>query len=396
MALGWEELGADMFYEDRGPELGPSVLGSVVNPSEFEIRRRARKTSTFYKTQLQSTKRAFTTRRVDLTLARGLLVDGARPQAGDLVLARVETLGHHARIELPDGRRSALYIGDEIVVAYGARYAPDQFEAVVPDDLGACDLVAGGGLAGKVIARHSKTKLPTRIQPLGLLADRNGAPLNLAQFTLPQTFVAWRPTVIAVCGTSMNAGKTTTAAHLIKGLRRAGLRVGAAKVTGTGSGGDVWSMADAGASPVYDFTDMGHVSTFKVEADELERIALQLIDHVAAARCEVVVLEVADGLFQIETAALLGSARFRERLDAVVFAAGDAMGAAFGVDWLRRHGLPVVAVSGVVTASPLGREEAIAATGLPVAPISQLSDGAQVTQIVFNGAAASDLSAVAP
>ena len=44
--------------------------------------------------------------------------------------------------------------------------------------------------------------------------------------------------VLIVAGTAMNAGKTTAAARLIKGLQRAGLRVGAAKVTGTGAGGD--------------------------------------------------------------------------------------------------------------------------------------------------------------
>jgi hypothetical protein len=384
-----------MLYEHRGPEPGIGILGSVVESVDFEKRQRAKKPSAACKSQLQAAKRAFTTRRVDLNLARGLVVGGGPPKAGDLVLARVEQIGHHARLELPDGRRSALYVGDEIIVAYGARYAPDQFEAVVPDDLSMCDLVAGGGVAGQVIARHSKTRAPTRIQPIGLLADRNGRALNLSRFALPETMVAWRPTVIAVCGTSMNAGKTTTAAHLIKGLRRSGLRVGATKVTGTGSGGDVWSMADAGAQPVYDFTDMGHATTFKVEPEELERIALQLINHLSAARAEVVVLEIADGLFQTETAALLSSPAFSARIDAVVFAAGDAMGAAFGVDWLRRRNLPVVAVSGVVTASPLGREEAIAATGLPVVHINQLSDGAQVTQIVFSGAAA-ELSAVAP
>jgi len=384
-----------MLYEHRATEPGVGALGSVVDSVDFETRRRAKKPPTSHKAQIQAAKRAFTTRRVDLSLARGLLVEGAAPKAGDLVLARVEQIGHHARIELRDGRRSALYVGDEILLAYGARYAPDQFEAVVPDDLSACDLVAGGGLAGQVIARHSKTRAPTRLQPIGLLADRNGQPLNLVRFALPETIVAWRPTVIVVCGTSMNAGKTTTAAHLIKGLRRAGLRVGAAKVTGTGSGGDIWSMADAGAQPVYDFTDMGHATTFKVDPAELERVALQLIDHLAAARSEVVVVEIADGLFQAETAALLSSPAFSARTDAVVFAAADAMGAAFGVDWLRRHGLPVVAVSGLVTASPLARDEAGAATGLPVAHINQLSDGAQVAQIVFSEAVA-EMTAVAP
>src|SRR5690606_8350939 len=114
-----------MLYEHRAPEPGIGILGAVVESVNFETRQRAKKPSAFYKAQLQAAKRGFTPRRVDLSLARGLLVDGVAPKAGDLVLARVEQIGHHARSELRDGRRSALYVGDEILLAYGARYAPD-------------------------------------------------------------------------------------------------------------------------------------------------------------------------------------------------------------------------------------------------------------------------------
>lgn len=376
-----------MFAEDQGLGLEFDYGRGTANTVQLESRRPERRTVSLSKNQLQQAKRAFTTRRVDLSAARGLLVEGVKPKAGDLVLARVTHIGHHKKIELPDGRRSALYVGDEIVVAYGNRYAPDQFEAVVPDDLAPCDLVAGGGVAGLVLARHASTRQPTQITPLGLLADKNGKVLNLSRWALSAPSTSRRPTVIAVAGSSMNAGKTTTACHLIKGLRRAGLKVGATKVTGTGSGNDMWAMVDAGASPVLDFTDLGHASTFKLSEDEVLNVALALIDQVAASKCEVIVLEIADGLFQKETAALLTAPAFRDRLDALVFAAGDAMGAAFGVDWLRRNGLPVVAVSGLVTASPLGLREAAAATGMPLAPIQQLADGAQVAQVVLTGAA---------
>src|SRR5262245_3329437 len=90
---------------------------------------------------------AFTTRRVS-NGAFTLLHEGA-PQAGDLVLARVDAIGYHGALQLTSGRRKTLFVGDEIVVAYGNRYAPNQFEAVVPRTLGPCHLVAGGGVAGK-------------------------------------------------------------------------------------------------------------------------------------------------------------------------------------------------------------------------------------------------------
>ncbi|NIU09062.1 MAG: DUF1611 domain-containing protein, partial [Phycisphaerae bacterium] len=60
----------------------------------------------------------------------------AKPRAGDLILARVDSLGHHKGLQLVCGRRRNMFVGDEIVVAYGNRYASSQFEAYVPDSLG--------------------------------------------------------------------------------------------------------------------------------------------------------------------------------------------------------------------------------------------------------------------
>jgi hypothetical protein len=45
---------------------------------------------------------------------------------------------------------------DAIIVAYGHRYAPDQFEAYVPEDLGPCHLVAGGGVAAREAERATR------------------------------------------------------------------------------------------------------------------------------------------------------------------------------------------------------------------------------------------------
>lgn len=96
----------------------------------------------------------------------------------------------------------------------------------------------------------------------------------------------------------------------------------------------------------------------------------------AAARTEVIVAEVADGLRMADTAALLTSSRFQARLSGVVFCAGDAMGAEAGVAWLRAAGLPVRAVSGLVARAPLGLREAAEATCLPtLTPPALLDEG---------------------
>jgi hypothetical protein len=333
--------------------------------------------------RMEAAKRAFTTRRIAFQPAMRLL-RAARPVAGDLVLARVEVLGQHQKLESPHGRRAQLYEGDEIIVAFGERYAPDQFEAIVPADLGPCDLVAGGGVAGTVISRHARMKRATRIQPIGLIADAMGRPVNLGGQALPDRPLRnHRAQVIAVAGTSMNAGKTTTAAGLIHGLARAGLKVAATKVTGTGSGGDVWSMVDAGACRVLDFTDMGHASTAGLPLERIERTALSLIAHCAGESPDVIVVEVADGVLQRETAHLLSCEAFRAAVDGVLFAAGDALGAVGGREWLMAQGHRVIGVSGLVSASPLAAREASQAMGEAVLTLSQLRDPLAAPQICF-------------
>jgi len=325
--------------------------------------------------RLLNAKIAYTPRNLKLETVFSLLDgDDVIPSAGDIVLAKVTKIGHHGGLELAHGRRSALFVGDEIVVCYGNRYAPDQFEAQVPLDLGPCDLVASGGIAARMNHRHASVKAPTSIQPIGLLADINKQRINLKDTALPKLVSLFsRPYTVGVVGTAMNAGKTTTAATLIRGLVNAGYRVGAAKVTGTGSGRDTWLMTDAGSKLTLDFTHAGFPSTYLATPEQIDNIIETLITHLSVAKVDAIVIEVADGLLQCETAALLDSKVFAKTVDSVIFAAGDAMGAAAGVECLKRKKLPVIAVSGRLTASPLAIIETEKATGLPTLDKAALS-----------------------
>lgn len=311
---------------------------------------------------------AFSTRRVPRGPWSTIPATGA-PIAGDLVLARVDTIGHHDGLQLPNGRRKQLFAGDEIVVAYGNRYACNQFEALVPDTLGPCHLVAGGGIAGRAVSWHDRiAKGPTHITPLGLLANPDGRRLNLRDYALEPIAGMSEPvpTVVAVVGTAMDSGKTQTSAFLVRGLIAAGLRVGYAKVTGTGAGGDTWLLKDAGADPVLDFTDAGLASTYLVPPEEIDAVLVTLTAHIAQRGVDAIVIEVADGIFQRETAALLRSPVFARLVGGTVLAARDSMGASAGVNWLRVQSPPVLALSGLLSASPLQCAEAKQETGLPV------------------------------
>jgi hypothetical protein len=327
--------------------------------------------------RLARAKIAYSVRRVDLTGSLHLVTGpGIAPRHGDLVLAEVVAIGQHSKIELTTSRRAELYPGDEIVVAYGARYAPDQFEAELPEDLDDCQLVAAGGCAARVRSAHASMKAATQIRPIGLLADASGV-LNVADGALSEPPAAARsslvPTVL-VAGTSMNSGKTTTVASLVHGLTRAGLRVGAGKFTGTGAGGDRNRFADAGAAEVLDFTDLGLVSTFRLPVPRLARLAADMHDHLVGRGVDAVVLEIADGVLQSETCQLLGHRGVQARVDGAVFTAVDAAGALLGVARMRECGQRVVAMSGLVTNSPLAIREAQSGLDVPLYGPLELRD----------------------
>lgn len=348
--------------------------------------------------RLRRAKKAYTTRflaaRLDADASGYTLLGGpgTRPAAGDVVLARVTEIGQHKRLEGPGSRRQMLFVGDEVLVAYGHRYAPDQFEAEVPEDLRPTHLIAAGGLTGVVTAQHAGMDDATTLQPLGLLADADGV-VTLARLAphrlrtdVPASpagpFPAGRPTVLAVLGTSMNSGKSTALACLVRGLAASGLTVAAGKVTGTGAGGDPRLFADAGASTVLDFTDFGLPSTFRLDHGRVRALLVSLVDALARTGAEVVVVEIADGVYQDETARLLGDPLFRAVVDRVVFAAGDALGATAGVRLLERAGLDVAAVSGVLTSSPLAAREAAAAVSVPVLLTYDLVDPETATALL--------------
>jgi poly(3-hydroxybutyrate) depolymerase len=328
---------------------------------------------------------AFTTRRVPRRAAWSTIPPTGKPLAGDLVLARVDALGHHDGLQLANGRRRQLFLGDEIVLAYGNRYACSQFEALVPDTMGPCHMVAGGGIAARAVSWHDRiVKGPTHITPLALLAHEDGRRVNLRNFAVDPIALAIdsAPAVIAVLGSAMDSGKTQTAAYLVRGLAAAGLRAGYAKVTGTGAGGDTWLLKDAGADPVLDFTDAGLASTYMASPEEVDDVLVTLIAHIAREGVDAIVLEIADGIFQRETAALLRSPVFARFVGGTVLAARDAMGASAGAASLRAASIPVLALSGLLSASPLQCAEAKAATGLPVYTREGLATAGNAMEII--------------
>lgn len=333
--------------------------------------------------QLATAKRAFITRNVDLSRATHCRQDA--PQAGDLVLARVDRIRQHTRLEDPQGRRVWLYPGDRVVVVAAARYATAQYRAELPSGLGACQLVAAGGIAACVVDRSAQVKPATELFIEGVLADDEGLPLNLKQFQcLPPAPAVSSGAVpmVMVVGSDMDAGKTTTACAAIRGLSNAGYRVQGAKLTGTGAGPDYWRMRDAGAVDVADFVDAGFASTVGATPEQILEILSRVERRALQQHADVMVVEIADGVLQPETAALLATPGFVGCFDGVLVAADNASAATYVAQRMAMAGLPVLAISGALTRAPVACQEVSAATALPVFTPDQLQS-AEVIQTVL-------------
>lgn len=296
------------------------------------------------------------------------------PEPGDILLAEVELLGQHTRMDLQNLTRSQLFVGDVVGVAFAHRYATRQFECRIPPELKDIHFVCAGGICSRVVGKPYGMAEPTRLRPLGY-ALRGGSRSNLRDRSL-RPVPAHVPPVIVVVGTSMDSGKTTAAYSLINGLTRSGLPVAAGKITGTASAKDPLLMISAGAHPVYDFTDVGYGSTAGLGRSELAGILQTLMGGLAAQHPKALVLEIADGVTQPETALMLELilAHLATEVVGVIYTCNDALGVKPGVERLEACGLRVLCVSGTVTASPLGVAEAQRETHVPVLSREDLMD----------------------
>jgi hypothetical protein len=335
---------------------------------------------------LSAAKWGYVTRRV-VDRAAALIGGVVRaPRLGDFVVIRVVKVGELDHLENPYGRRMRMFDGDVVVGAYGNRYATDFYEGYLPHPGDPVHLLTAGGLVGTVASAHVRREVPTVVEVLGPLTDPTGTALNTDDVALASVGVR-RPELgsMVVLGSAMNAGKTTTASAITRGLARAGLRVGAGKVTGSGSGKDQWAYQDAGAAVVCDFLDFGMPSTFGYPMPRLIETMFGIRDHLVGEGADVVVLEVADGLLQPETRAL--AARLPEIADEVVLAVGDAVGAIAGIGLLAELGVAVGAVSGLVSASPLASREVAEETGLAVLTPDELAAGAALDLLAHRATA---------
>ncbi|MEZ4424014.1 MAG: hypothetical protein R3E98_11410 [Gemmatimonadota bacterium] len=301
-------------------------------------------------------------------VARSVWVGDTYPcTEGDVVAVRVlSRKSTYNQLELPSGRFSLLKPGDVVVGALGHRRALGGYAGHIPERLSTgagVHILNLGGVIGTCTSWSPEVGPPFECEVLGqvltfpYLGERIGLPANIRGNALPMPArldVQGIP-VVAVVGTSMNAGKTAACSSLIQALAHRSLRVHGGKTTGVSLRRDVLHMEDSGAQRTAVFTDFGVVTTSRANAPQLARAILTTL---ADERPDVLVLELGDGLFgDYGVDAILADEGLRGCFSAVVLAATDPVGAYGGLRVLEEtYGIRATVVTGPATDNAAGTE----------------------------------------
>jgi len=294
------------------------------------------------------------------------------PCIGDLVYGEVASLGFHVSLESTTARIHTIHDRTRAVFVFGARYAPDHFEGVVPAaPVVEVDLLARSGVVGQMRHQNEQISVPTRIRVLGFVCDSEGNVVNSRDHVLvkpkQRKLAGKRARLILCVGTSMNSGKSHAAAACCYALSSMGRKVRAGKITGTASLKDILLMQDTGAQHVADFSYFGFPSTYLLGEEDVLRIFDDIDMKYGNDPRNYLVMEFADGIFQRETALLLQHPHVKERIHRLVFCAADAAGVAGGLSVLQStFDLVPDAISGVCSSSPLAIQEISSFSDIPI------------------------------
>jgi hypothetical protein len=164
--------------------------------------------------------------------------DDKKPELGDVIYGEIARIGQHQTVESKNGRIRKIYSGDRLVFSFGNRYAPDYYEAIIPDKFKKeVDMIARSGVVAKVVSKNNQRKDPTTVKVLGYVCNADGRILNTVEHPLiSPNLIEKKPRrskMIVFVGTSMNSGKSFAAAATVRALTQLGYNVRASKITGT-------------------------------------------------------------------------------------------------------------------------------------------------------------------
>jgi len=298
---------------------------------------------------------------------------------GDYVVGKViPPVNLHCRIELTTGRVAELLEGDQVVGAFGVRRATleavGDWQSIAAD--GRMDDLTEAGFFGRLTSKSFfQSPLPSLSYQGHVI--RQGQKVCMRDFVPARVLQKYTCPTILIIGTSMSAGKSTTARIIIHVLKQMGLKVIGTKLTGAGRYHDILTMSDAGADRVFDFVDAGLPSS--VVPPEEFRVALhKLLSRIAAEEPDVVVAEAGASPFEPYNGSIVME-ELKPQICCTVLCASDPY-AVIGVT--QSFGVQPDFVSGAATSTTAGVQLVETLAKVPALTLPEEKSLAQLTAIL--------------
>jgi len=303
------------------------------------------------------------------------------------VVVAVEVLTNKSTyntLELTSGRMAKVGKGDIVVGALGHRKALFGYSGHIPQSVQPGDIIQMlniGGVLGVCDSVNPDKGKPFDCRVIGgvlhfpYLGERIGVPARVGHKRLD--FEAKLDTrgvpVVALAGTCMEAGKTAAACAVISRMRHRGLVIDAFKATGVSLRRDILAMTDAGARNSLIFTDLGIVTTTRINGPALTRT---MLTELAAHKPDAIVFELGDGILgTYGVDSILECPDIRAALTGVILSANDPVAAWGGVKLLReRFGIEPCVVTGPSTDNQVGVD--VITEQLGVSAVYAMTNGA--------------------
>ena len=219
-------------------------------------------------------------------------IDKALWETGDYVTCKIIDPGSNIlSLELPTGRMRGVIGGEWIIGALGERFAT--LEATGSwKDVGAdlkMNVLTAAGLFGKLTSKSAFIPNMMEVVYKGHLFSQ-GKKLCMNQFVSKEADIAFNTPIVLFVGTSMSAGKTTSARIVTNLFKLAGYKVVGAKLAGAGRYKDILAIKDVGADVILDFVDVGLPSSICAREIYEEKLR-QLMNKIAAVEADIAIIE---------------------------------------------------------------------------------------------------------
>jgi len=222
-----------------------------------------------------------------------LALDRDKWATGDYVIGKILEPGSTSLLlELPSGRMRGVIGGEYVVGAFGERFATLEITGTwkkIEEDL-TFHLLTGAGLFGKMTSKSFFLPQMMKLKYAGHVA-RDGVKITMDSFVKPVKIIPFKTPVVLFIGTSMSAGKTTSARIVANLFKTAGYKVVGGKLTGAGRYKDILAIKDVGAMAIFDFVDVGLPSSI-CEKELYKSKLVQLTSLIEQQKADIAIIEI--------------------------------------------------------------------------------------------------------